>query len=73
MTPDNGTPHPAKFLCNENKTVVIDKINCYDKFVKNAKDTKKEFHMHFPGLKIIYAQGTRRGSLLIELKKTNFF
>ena len=39
--------------------------------MKNTKDTKKEFNTHFPGVKIIHAKGTRRGSLLIELESSN--
>ena len=46
-------------------------IYLFIKFVKNVKDTEKEFHTRFPGLKIIHAQDTRRGSLLIELEPSS--
>ena len=64
-TPPSG--QISKALCDENKTVAVDNITNFVKFVRNAKDTKKEFNTHFPGMKIVHAKGTRRGTLLIEL------
>ena len=67
QTPISNQPAKAKALCDENKTVAIDKITNFTKFVKNTRDTKKEFNTHFCGMKIVHAKGTRRGTLLIEL------
>ena len=61
------TNQSSKSLCDDSKTVAIENITSYHKFVRNTKDTKKEFNTHFPGVKIVHAKGTRRGTLLIEL------
>ena len=64
----SNTPNQiSKQLCDENKTVAIDNITNYFKFIRSAKDTKKEFNTHFPGMRIVHTKGTRRGTLLIEL------
>ena len=49
--------------------MAIENILNYNKFIKHAKDTKKEFNTYHPGVKIIHSKGTRRGTLLIELDK----
>ena len=60
-------PDRKKVLCNEEKTIAIDNIKCYDKFVKVSSLTKKEFNRHFEKVRIVHSKGTRRGTLLIEL------
>ncbi|KAL5257539.1 hypothetical protein ACHWQZ_G012462 [Mnemiopsis leidyi] len=57
-----------KFLCDESKTIAIENILNYSKFIKLTKDTKKEFNKYHPGVKIVHSKGTRRGTLLIELQ-----
>ena len=57
-----------KLLCDESKTIAIENITNYHKFVRHSKDTKKEFNTHFNRVKIIHSKGTRRGTLLIELE-----
>ena len=64
-----GTPTRHKLLCDESKTIAIENIINYNKFVKHAKDTKKEFNTFHSGVKIVHSKGTRRGTLLIELEK----
>ena len=67
--PETSARPSPKLLCDESKTVAIENILNYNKFIKHAKDTKKEFNTYHPGVKIIHSKGTRRGTLLIELDK----
>ncbi|KAL5257292.1 hypothetical protein ACHWQZ_G012276 [Mnemiopsis leidyi] len=62
------TKQLQKFLCDESKTIAIENILNYSKFIKLTKDTKKEFNKYHPGVKIVHSKGTRRGTLLIELQ-----
>ena len=58
----------ANRLCDEKRTIAIDNIISFEKFVKKSYDTKKEFNKHFPRTKIVQCKRTRHGSLLIEVE-----
>ena len=64
----SGPVTSNKSLCDETKTLAIDNIQSYTNFVKNSKDTKKEFNKFYEKIKIVHTKGMRRGCLLIELE-----
>ena len=66
-TTNTSTTRTKKSLCNEDRTIAIDNVKSFDKFVKMSSLTKKEFNKHFEKVKVIHTKGTRNGTLLIEL------
>ena len=58
---------PKKNLCDEEKTIAVENIKSFDKFVKTSSLTKREFNKHFEKVRIVHSKGIRRGALLIEL------
>ena len=66
-TTNTSTTRTKKSLCNEDRTIAIDNVKSFDKFVKMSSLTKKEFNKHFEKVKVIHTKGTQNGTLLIEL------
>ena len=68
-TNSNGTFKlpPKKALCDEEKTLAIDNIKSYEKFIKTSTLTKREFNRHFEKVKLVHTKPIRSGTLLIEL------
>ena len=61
------TASPKKSLCDVDKTIAIENIKSFEKFVKMSSLTKKEFNKHYEKIKVLHTKGTRSGTLLIEL------